>query len=286
MNDLPAQESSSVSLTKVEYQPPAPAIGFDLEAIFKQAVDTKAGVEVLERLLVIRREMRDERAKEQFNEAMRQFQAECPPIKKTVGVRDNADKLAYHYAPIEKVAAHIKPYCEKYGFSYDFDTDTSSVVGFVIAICNVKHVGGHRESRSVKLPLSAGTRMMSATQVFAGTLTFANRRALQNSFGLTLEGEDNDGADASKRPKPDGPMGGSAKPEAGDIVQKRRLIEMTRGVHMVARGYALDEIARGMLTQWLIDENLIEPTESVGTLVGSRLRLVVDKVEAKLKGAK
>jgi hypothetical protein len=110
---------------------------------------------------------------------------------------------AYKFAPIEKVEEVIRPIERKHGFTHTFDTDVSSVVGFVIAKCIVTHNAGHTRESVIKLPLGNQTQIMSATQTYAGAMTFANRRALANVYGLVIAGDDIDGAD--KKPRPAGP---------------------------------------------------------------------------------
>jgi hypothetical protein len=74
----------------------------------------------------------------------------------------------------------------------------------------------------VKFPLGTKTTIMSDTQVYAAALTFANRRALQNAYGLVIAGEDTDGA--TGRQKPSGPS--AVKPPRNDL--KELAIELWR----------------------------------------------------------
>lgn len=185
---------------------PAGAVGFpalNIEALLEKAIDAKSGIEVLQAMQVMRREMMAEQAKRDYDAALAAFQAECPPIVKSKGVESNG-QLMYKFAPLEDIVAHIKPYLQRHGLSFVFDTDIASVDGWVIAKCKVTHTGGHTGESTGKFPLGAGTRMMSATQVYAGALTFANRRVLCNALGLVVAGEDSDGRVRAKE-KPAGP---------------------------------------------------------------------------------
>lgn len=178
-------------LTARTQQPDAP--GFDIEKIFTMAIEKGGGVETIERLMSVRRELNAERSKKMYDVSMAAFQSECPPVKKTKTVKTDSGQKAYSYAPLEEVIAAVKPLLAKHGFSFAFDTDVSSQAGWVIAKCNVTHDQGHVSQTTAKFPLGGRTKIMSDTQVYAAALTFATRRVFQNAFGIVCEGEDNDG---------------------------------------------------------------------------------------------
>lgn len=198
------------SLQKADSRDVSPVPAFNIESIFQLAIERQGTAEVLERLMGIRRELNAEASKKAFDEAMAAFQAECPPVVKTKSVSTNAHTKAYSYAPLEAVIAAVKPYLEKHGFSFAFDTDTSSQPGWVIAKCDVTHCGGHSISKAAKFPLGTKTGIMSETQVYAAALTFATRRVFQNAFGIVCEGEDVNGQ--VERVKPAGPSTMASEP--------------------------------------------------------------------------
>ncbi len=193
---------------------PAPA-PFDIEGMFRFALEKSAGPEAMTTLMNIRRELNAEASKKAFDEALSAFQNECPVIVKSRAVPTKSGDTAYKFAPIEKVEEAIRPTERKFGFTHTFDSDVASVPGWVIASCIVTHAAGHTRTSQIKLPLGAKTQIMSDTQVYAGALTFANRRALANVYGLVIVGEDIDGAD--KKPRPAGPSQAApaSKPQDG-----------------------------------------------------------------------
>ncbi len=194
----------SETLELVQQQPQGMSLsGLNIESLLNKAIDAKSAVEVMERLQSMRREMKDEQAKEAFDEAMSAFQSECPVVMKDKGVPDRSGKVAYKYAPIEAIEIQIRPILRKYGFSHTFDTDIASEQGWVIAKCLVTHRAGHSRVSTSKFPLGTKTAIMSDTQAYAAALTFANRRVLCNAYGLILAGEDMDGR--TGKLKPSGP---------------------------------------------------------------------------------
>src|SRR5437764_477003 len=84
---------------KKEEQGLVPVKG-EAEMLISQAINKGIGVEALERLLAMRRELKQERAKEEYDRAMAAFQADCPTIVKTKEVKTSGGQVAYRYAPI------------------------------------------------------------------------------------------------------------------------------------------------------------------------------------------
>jgi hypothetical protein len=173
----------------------------EVETLIAQAIDKNVPVETMERLLVMRRELKAEFAKEAFDKAMSEFQAGCPTIGKTKCVYTKAGNKAYSYAPLESIVAQVKGLLKDHGFSYTVQTETKE--GMVKVTCIAKHKYGHTEPSSVEVPLGNKTDIMSQTQVVAAALTFAKRYAFCNAFGILTGDED---TDASSMPtdKPDG----------------------------------------------------------------------------------
>lgn len=280
MNDHNLQPVACAEITP-------PQLENDPQAILRYAIDKGADVAVIERLMVVRDKLKAESAQAQFDIAMEAFQSECPVIIKNVGVKDNAGKRAYAYAPIEDVEVQIRPVCHKHGFTHKFPKMILGD-GTVTAFCQVKHKAGHSELTEVTYRVAAGTRMMSTTQVDAATETFCKRRALCNAYGLVLAGEDLDGR-SRLREKPIGPGGEKAaapivSTPVEDAALKKQLVDLTRSIHLVAKGYKLSDTEKQMLNQYLWDEAIISDTETIADLAGARLAEVVAKVEKKLRG--
>ena len=167
----------------------------DAESLIAQAIEKNVSVETMERLLVMRRELKAEYAKEQFDIAMSEFQAGCPIIRKTKEVKTRSGVVAYRYAPLESIVEQVKELLKTHGFSYAVQTETLDTK--VKATCIIKHRFGHSDSSSIAVPLGNKTDIMSQTQVVAAALTFAKRYAFCNAFGILTGDEDTDGKPAT-----------------------------------------------------------------------------------------
>jgi hypothetical protein len=177
-------------------QSPAIATG---EALIAQAIDKNVPVETMEKLLAMRRELRQEDAKEKFNKAMAQFQAKCPTIGKTKKVmeKDNVH-VRYQYAPLDSIVEQVKGALSDCGLSYSIDVEQDDK--YLGVICRVTHEAGHSEISSFKVPIGS-EGYMSDVQKYGARLTFAKRYAFCNAFGILTGDEDTDavGEDAGKK---------------------------------------------------------------------------------------
>lgn len=167
------------------------------EQLISQAISKNVPVEVVERILAMRKELKAEFAKEEYDKAMAKFQQDCPIIKKTKEVRTKSGAVAYRFAPIEDIVKQTKDSINKNGFSYSIQSQTSKderggALG-VKGTCIVKHIAGHSEPYDVEVPLVNKTDVMSMAQVVAATLTFAKRYAFCNAFGILTSDDDTDG---------------------------------------------------------------------------------------------
>lgn len=166
-------------------------ISFNAENLISQAIASGASVETMERLLAMRKSLKEEYAKEEFDRAMAEFQGECPVIKKKkAGGKTKSGTVAYHYAPLEDIVAQVKDLIQKNGFSYMIKTETGK--DSVKAYCIVKHKSGHSETSDMGGPLGTKTDIMSFPQVTAAALTFYKRYAFCNAFGILTGDDDND----------------------------------------------------------------------------------------------
>ena len=184
-------KKTTKKLSVVKKQPTAIDTTVHAETLIAQAIQQGTSVETMEKLLSMRRELKAERAKEIYDEAMSGFQSECPVIKKTKSVRTKGGQVAYSYAPIDSIVNQVKKYLKKYGFSYS--TQIISGKGVVKAVCIVKHLAGYSENYEMEVPLGTKTAVMSDSQVVAAASTFAKRYAFCNAFGILTGDEDNDG---------------------------------------------------------------------------------------------
>ena len=168
----------------------------DIEALLRVAMSNTVSVETIERLLSVRKELKAERAKEEYYQAMTLFQAECPLVVKTKSVKTKTGIVAYKFAPLESIVDQVRGLMQTHGFSYG--TTMQLLPSGVRVSIRVTHVGGHTESSEMEVPLGGQTAVMSQTQVVAAAQTFAKRYAFCNAFGILTEDDDTDSKGSPK----------------------------------------------------------------------------------------
>lgn len=167
----------------------------DPQSLLRAAINKNLPMEQMERLLTMRREMKMEWARDQYFAALSGFQADCPVIEKKHQVHEKkkseqeAPKTRYTYAALEDLVEPVRPYLEKWGFSFTFKSQQDKDA--VTAICHAHHRDGHEEVNSFTAPIDHDAYMTEPQKV-AAALTFASRYAFKGAFGVQTRGEDKD----------------------------------------------------------------------------------------------
>lgn len=178
----------------------APAEGeLSIGAIIRFAVEKGMEPESLEKLVALHERIEDRAAAKEFAAAMAAFQSECPPIPKTATAKiptKSGGSYSYRFAPLEKMAPFIRPYLERHGLSYTWDSSEEG--NKVTCTCTARHINGHSVSASFTCSNTTAAAMSDA-QKSGAALTYARRQSLAQVFGLTMcDPEDTDGGGVEK----------------------------------------------------------------------------------------
>ena len=176
----------------VKAQPEAPETPVPFagpEALIARAIDRGVSIETMEKLLAMRRELKEEAAKEAYFGALASFQAACPEIGRDKQVNDKHGTPRYRYAPIERIVAAVKAALAHNGFSYVLASEQDEVS--VTGLCVSHHIDGHTETTSFKVPIDKDA-YMNEPQKFASARTFAQRYAFKGAYGIQTGDDDDD----------------------------------------------------------------------------------------------
>lgn len=174
-------------------------VAVDAQALIAQGIEKGLSIDGMERLLTMRRELREEAAREAYFAALSNFQAACPTIPKTKIVLGKDRKERYRYASIDAIVGAVRDALRDHGFSYT--VETVQTPGDVTAVVKVHHRDGHREESRFTAPIDT-TSYMSAPQQVAAALTYAKRYALCDALGIVTGDEDIDAAPEEHVPEP------------------------------------------------------------------------------------
>lgn len=174
----------------------------DPESLIARAIDKGLPVETMEKLLVMRTQLKTEWAREEFFRELAEFQAKCPIINKNQAVvnekGERKGETRYKYAPLDEIVEKVKRLLKKHGFSYTVKTKQDKDT--FTAIVEAHHVAGHTEATEFMVPIDY-TAYMNAPQKVGSAQSYAKRYAFCNAFGI-LTGERDDDAQSQGNVKP------------------------------------------------------------------------------------
>lgn len=155
-----------------------------LSMIERVALDSNADVSKLEKMIELQERVMANQAKQQFDQAMLNFQIKKPVIEKSAV----ANKTKY--AKLPNIQASIDPVLREFGLFTRWST-TATQSGKTRVTCIVTHIGGHSETSSMDVgPDKSGSK--NEIQAEGSAITYAQRYTLCSLLGLVLS-EDTDG---------------------------------------------------------------------------------------------
>lgn len=171
--------------------------------LLQLALDKGASMDTIERLARLHREMRDDQAQLDFDDALNRCQKKLGFVARDMERADGRGK----YSSFEALNAAIRPVYVAEGFSVSFSEDEGTSAELVIMVGLLCRAGHKRPYRKV-LPVDSkgpkGNDVMTKTDASCAASSRAKRYILKGMFNLA-EGEgDNDGE----------PQGGPRMPEA------------------------------------------------------------------------
>lgn len=150
------------------------------------------GVERLERMWEMHKEMQDRDAARAYADAMKACQKEMPAIQK----RGKNKQTNSRYALLEDINRLITPIYTRHGFSLSFGTDRSELADHVGIVCDVMHDGGYSKTYTYDAPIDnvgiKGEKNKTTTHGRGSAISYGRRYLVMMIFNLTI-GDDDDG---------------------------------------------------------------------------------------------
>jgi len=201
----PAPAESKVETSRTSRSAASTAIARRLDAagMLERAIDNKADVATIERLVGLVRETQEWQAKNAWVAAMVEFQRECPKIFKTK--LGDTGAFQWTYAPIDEIMRTILPVMAPLGLNVTYplcrELTTDKQVAY---FCRIAHEAGHSEDFGpVVMPIEPPRpdgKGANAMQRVGISHAYAKRAALWAGLGMTAE-EDPDGVVRTAPPK-------------------------------------------------------------------------------------
>lgn len=180
----------------IDRREPVALARLDPQALIAQAVASGAGIETLERLVALAKDVREVQAREAWYEAMAEFQRSCPPIKKTAKAKiktKGGAEFTYKFAPLDEITSTIAESMGAQGLSISWRSPKIEE-NRVVQICRVSHtLGHHEESGEVSIPIETaveGGSGANPAQRVGIAMTYGKRYSLLAIIGKAPEDDD------------------------------------------------------------------------------------------------
>jgi hypothetical protein len=152
-----------------------------LEAAVRGGIN-KDNVEVVERLVALRRDELREESKAAFAIAFFQLRKTMPEIYADKQAKDKGGNVVYTYCSEEEISRMLEPHLFTHGFTMLFGQRAED--SRTVAIVTLIHERGHQETREYSVRSGATNAMKDATAADAGSTTTAWRHLIIKMFGL------------------------------------------------------------------------------------------------------
>jgi hypothetical protein len=162
-------------------------------SMLQAAIEKGIDAEGIKTLAEVYQMMEAKRAEAEFNEALAQFQADCPVILKNTKIEfptRGGNHFSSRFAAMDDIVEQTRDLRKQHGFSFSFDREIKEKT--ITVWCELRHRGGHMTRTPFSLPIP-GDNKLSEGHAVASAVTFAERYAFRGALGITTGLPDDDG---------------------------------------------------------------------------------------------
>src|SRR3984893_18058918 len=199
---VPLETEQSERLVK-RAAPPLDSPSMVVALIERVAIDPRAGVEKLERMMAMYERLKEKEAELAYNAAKGRILKKLARIKivrnRSVlyeiekGKPQKGTYEAFKYAPLEEIDKHLRPLLAKEDMDLSYSDEPRDGGGILIR-GRLKHLpGGHYEDSLMPAPLDTSGGK-STVQGVGSTNSFLRRYVVCNIFNIVVVGNDDDGS--------------------------------------------------------------------------------------------
>lgn len=157
--------------------------------LLQLAVQQNLDVDKLERLMQLQERFEANNARKFFFEALAQFQAAVPVIKKNRQADYGQGKTKYQYATLDTIIQQIQEHLKNCGLTYRWEVGENEKQ--VTVTCIITHVAGHFE-KTVMTANDDTSGSKNSIQARGSTVTYLQRYTLIGALGLGTTQDDVD----------------------------------------------------------------------------------------------
>jgi len=160
--------------------------------LIQSAIQQGAGIDTIERLAKLQREMVEYQAKVEFNDAMHRAQNAMKPI----GADAVNPQTKSKYASYAKLDRALRPIYSKEGFALSFNTTDSPLADHLRVLCEVTQAG-YAKMYQMDVPNDGkgakGGDVMTKTHATGAAASYGMRYLLKMIFNVAVGESDDDG---------------------------------------------------------------------------------------------
>ncbi|MFI5304322.1 MAG: ERF family protein [Nitrospiria bacterium] len=172
------------------------------EQLIALALERGADPGTLEKLMDLQERWEAGQARKAYVSAMTGFKQEAPAVLikgDKVDFSTAKGRTHYNYANLGSIVQEITSILGKYELSASWETAQDDKYNIIVT-CHITHVGGHRESVTLRGPADESGNK-NQIQAVGSTVTYLQRYTLLAALGLAT-GEDDDGRQGAPSGKP------------------------------------------------------------------------------------
>lgn len=163
-------------------------------ALIKMATESGAGVEVIEKMVQMYNQERDDSRRQEFNQAMTAAQMEMRPVSADATNPQTHSK----YASYPQLDNKLRPIYTRHGLGLSFNTEpVTGEEELIRVICIVMHQGGFERLYSIEMPCDGkgakGGAVMTKTHAAGSAVSYGMRYLLKMIFNVSVGEADDDG---------------------------------------------------------------------------------------------
>lgn len=162
------------------------------DQLIEMAINKDLDIEKLSKLMEMRKQWEADQARKSFFNALNEFQANVPELRKTkkVTFETTKGKTEYNYAPLSDITRQIKDVCKTFGLSYRWEIQDNK--DEIRVTCLVTHLDGHTETTTMTAnPDGSGSK--NPIQARGSAIEYLKRYTIIGALGLSTADSDVDG---------------------------------------------------------------------------------------------
>lgn len=177
-----AEQTNELTFANGSHTAIQPVAKPDPMVLLQAAIEKGLDPDQLGKLMDLQERYERNVAETAFANALRAFQAECPPI----GKLRKADR--FKYAAFEDIMRIVSPLLAKHGITIAFD---SKCAENMLSVTVRLRVGSYFEDRTFSTPVPVSLKV-SEPQQYGAAMSYAKRYAVTGALGLVMADEDDE----------------------------------------------------------------------------------------------